>query len=103
MVLGEESMSEEFYCQDCDKLLSKEKGELDHGCLDCHGSVPSEKLFWLRKELESLKAENAKLREALDWATSDSVTSDLSLGYVKAWDKLRDLRKEFSLDEKEKG
>ncbi len=34
------------------------KGEYDHGCLDCHGSVQSEKLFWLRKE-------NAKLKEAL--------------------------------------
>ena len=49
------------YCQDCDKELSEEKGEHAHGCLDCHGTVPSDKLFWLRKELSELKE---VLREA---------------------------------------
>jgi hypothetical protein len=39
------------HCQDCDKELSEEKGEYAHGCLDCHGTVPSDKLFWLRKKL----------------------------------------------------
>jgi hypothetical protein len=26
-------------CEFCHKVLSKEKGEEDHGCLDCHGYI----------------------------------------------------------------
>ena len=58
-------MSEKYYCPDCDKELSEEKLETLHGCLDCHGTVPSDKLFWLRKKLTKLKSENERLRSAL--------------------------------------
>ena len=49
-------MSESIFCEDCGKTLMQAKGEYDHGCLDCAGSVQSEKLFWLRKEVKELKA-----------------------------------------------
>lgn len=58
---------ESIFCQDCGKTLMQSKGEYDHGCLDCAGSIQSEKLFWLRKENKKLQAENKKLREALEW------------------------------------
>jgi len=57
-------MSDSIFCQDCGKTLMQSKGEYDHGCLDCAGSVQSEKLFWLRKEIQKLKAD----REVLVWA-----------------------------------
>jgi Zn finger protein HypA/HybF involved in hydrogenase expression len=28
---------EQTRCEFCKKTLSKDKGELEHGCLDCHG------------------------------------------------------------------
>ncbi len=58
------------YCQDCDKELSEERGEYAHGCLDCHGAIPSEKLFWLRKELASLKEELKEARKAIKTAST---------------------------------
>ena len=58
-------MSDFVFCQDCGKILTQSKGEYDHGCLDCHGSVQSEKLFWLRKENKKLKAAVLELSETL--------------------------------------
>ena len=49
-------MSESIFCEDCGKTLMQARGEYDHGCLDCAGSIQSEKLFWLRKEVKELKA-----------------------------------------------
>lgn len=60
-------MSDFVFCQDCGKILTQSKGEYDHGCLDCHGSVQSEKLFWLRKENKKLKAAVLELSEALEF------------------------------------
>lgn len=58
-------MSEEVFCPDCDKELIKEKGEYDHGCLDCHGTIQSEKLFWYRKEITRLKKALGIANEAI--------------------------------------
>jgi hypothetical protein len=49
-------MGESIFCEDCGKTLMQAKGEYDHGCLDCAGSIQSEKLFWLRKEVKVLKS-----------------------------------------------
>ena len=55
-------MSDSIFCEDCGKTLMQSKGEYDHGCLDCHGSVQSEKLFWLRKENKAQAQEIQKLK-----------------------------------------
>lgn len=47
-----------FYCHYCDKVLSEEKGEHDHGCLTCHGEP------WQAK-IDKLEADKKELVGAL--------------------------------------
>jgi len=58
-------MSNSIFCQDCGKVLLQQKGEYDHGCLDCAVSIQGRKLFWLRKE-------NKRLREVLEMVEDNS-------------------------------
>lgn len=75
-------MSEEIFCDCCDKVLSKKKGEYDHGCLDCHGQPYADKLFWHRKQKKSLEAQLSRATEELkgaegEWKTYVSITESL--------------------------
>ena len=49
------------FCGYCDKILSKEKGELEHGCLDCHGDIRVERIDAMENIIKRLKAQ---LKEA---------------------------------------
>lgn len=58
-------MSKSIFCDICEKVLSQQKGEYDHGCLDCHGQPYSNKIFWLRKSVKQKDSEIATLKLAL--------------------------------------
>jgi len=53
------------HCYYCDKILNEEKGELDHGCLDCHHSILADRIDARDKEIDRLNKEIDRLnREA---------------------------------------
>jgi hypothetical protein len=39
------------YCEYCEKELNRERGEYDHGCLDCHCCPKAQKIRDFKKEL----------------------------------------------------
>lgn len=58
-------------CEFCHKVLSKEKGEEDHGCLDCHGYVYLIDDFYvcvhcLKSAVRQLRFENAQYKRDVD-------------------------------------
>lgn len=58
-------MSESIFCDICEKVLSQQKGEYDHGCLDCHGQPYANKIFWLRKDVKLKNQRIQQLESAL--------------------------------------
>jgi hypothetical protein len=58
-------MSESIFCEICDKVLSQQRGEYDHGCLDCHGQPYANKIFWLRKDIKAKYQTIKQLEDAL--------------------------------------
>lgn len=91
-------------CQFCGKILSKEKGEEDHGCLDCHGYIyivnDVEVCFHcieienreLRNEVSSLMSEMARKMDKMDTLTTKLVSYEATLGFLK--DTLREIADE---------
>ena len=61
----------EFFCYCCDKKLSKEQGEHDHGCLDCHGTIQADKLFFADKYIKKLKKQNEIMKLALEFYSNE--------------------------------
>lgn len=53
------------YCYYCDKKLSVEKGEIAHGCLDCHHTVQADRIDDRDRKIKELKEENKKIRSEL--------------------------------------
>jgi len=44
----------EVICNYCGKTLSKEKGEIDHGCLTCHGQPYVHRIDALKEQVMNL-------------------------------------------------
>jgi len=98
-------MTEKFYCENCDKELSEKKLEHLHGCLDCHGTVPSDKIFWLRKENKLLKKQIQTAKEVLEWiAKTDTVSHVFGLDvlWLTNWRNTRKAAAQSALNEMEK-
>jgi SMC interacting uncharacterized protein involved in chromosome segregation len=63
-------------CEFCHKVLSKEKGEGDHGCLDCHGYIYIINgvhvcFHCIENDNRSLRNENAQFKRAITELTCD--------------------------------
>jgi len=63
-------MSESIFCEYCEKVLSQQKGEEDHGCLDCAGYIyivngVNVCFHCVENELKKLRMENDKMGSLL--------------------------------------
>lgn len=63
-------------CEFCHKVLSKEKGEEDHGCLDCAGYIyiingVNVCFHCIENDNRSLRNENAQFKRAITELTCD--------------------------------
>jgi len=54
-------MNKEHYCKYCDKKLSEKKGEIAHGCLDCHDSPLIYKIDKLKDRNKILSDDSVKI------------------------------------------
>lgn len=72
----------EILCKYCDKELSEEKGELAHGCLDCHYDPRADKIDLLNRRLKEAEEVIAYYANYSTWMVStqpdlfDSVKSE---------------------------
>jgi hypothetical protein len=60
-------------CPYCDKELSEEKGEMAHGCLDCHYDPRVEKIWDLTEENERLKSVEQIIKQQRDRVITELV------------------------------
>jgi len=94
-----------FYCEDCDKELDEKKLEHLHGCLDCHGTVTSEKIFWLRKENRAINKKLEIAKEALEWIAKTDTVSHVhgpDVLWLTNWRNTRKAAAQSALNEVEK-
>lgn len=82
------------YCTYCEKELLEEKGELAHGCLDCHCNVVVDKLVYANRKVEKLK----ELLLLTDPSVSGVIVGDTQLKQHQAFlDAFPDERRALDL------
>jgi len=92
-----ESGEDMISCQYCEKPLSVERGEVEHGCLDCSNSLVVDKLRFTQSQIQSKDALIKELIECVEfyghkenWESNDYYRSTItsidwsSLGPINA-------------------
>jgi hypothetical protein len=67
------------FCNYCDKELSEEKGELAHGCLNCHYDPRVEKIKQLEQRLKEAEEVVAFYADVKSWDNANELDFEICI------------------------